>query len=98
MERQDSKIQGNIELRTELLTSQHKITLNLIILSCSELLLTTLINLYRNETSLVNLELRKGKNKVNHVLYGQDYTLKAHFSQPDGMYIPDSFTHTSLCL
>ena len=38
----------------------------------------------RNETSLVNLELKKGNSKVNHVLYGQGYTLKAHFSQPDG--------------
>jgi hypothetical protein len=40
----------------------------------------------RNETSLVNLELKKGTNTVNHVLYGQGYTLKAHFSQPDGKF------------
>ena len=47
----------------------------------------------RNETSLVNLELKKGNNKVNHVLYGQGYTLKAHFSQPDGkLTIKDQFT------
>lgn len=38
----------------------------------------------RNETSLVNLELMDGENKVQHVVYGQDYILKAHFSQPDG--------------
>ena len=42
------------------------------------------ITFNRNETSLVNLELKKGNSKVNHVLYGQGYTLKAHFSQPDG--------------
>ena len=34
----------------------------------------------------MNLELLKGTNTVNHVLYGQGYTLKAHFSQPDGKY------------
>jgi len=33
---------------------------------------------------LVNLELMDGENKVQHVVYGQDYILKAHFSQPDG--------------
>ena len=44
------------------------------------------IAFHRNETSLVNLELKKGNSKVNHVLYGQGYTLKAHFSQPDGKY------------
>ena len=49
------------------------------------------INFSINDTSLVKFELRKGKNKVNHVLYGEGYTLKAHFSQPDGMYIANNF-------
>jgi hypothetical protein len=38
----------------------------------------------RNETSIVNLELIRGDEKVQHVVYGQDYTLRAHISQPDG--------------
>ena len=36
---------------------------------------------------MVNLELMDGENKVQHVVYGQDYILKAHFSQPDGKTI-----------
>ncbi len=38
----------------------------------------------RNETSLVNLSLLRGGRKVEHVVYGQEYTLRAHMSQPDG--------------
>ena len=40
--------------------------------------------LHRNETSLVNLELMNGDEKVQQVIYGRDYKLKAHFSRPDG--------------
>ena len=39
---------------------------------------------FRNETSIVNLELIRNDEKVQHVVYGQDYTLRAHISQPDG--------------
>ena len=35
--------------------------------------------LHRNETSLVNLELMNGDEKVQQVIYGRDYKLKAHF-------------------
>ena len=38
----------------------------------------------RNETSLVNLELISGQDKVQQVIYGQEYKLRAYFSQPDG--------------
>jgi len=38
----------------------------------------------RNETSLVNLELIRGQDKVQQVIYGQEYKLRAYFSQPDG--------------
>lgn len=40
----------------------------------------------RNETSLVNLELISAENdkKVQQVVYGRNYKLKAHISRPDG--------------
>lgn len=38
----------------------------------------------RNETSLVNLELIRGQDKVQQVIYGQEYKLRAYLSQPDG--------------
>lgn len=40
----------------------------------------------RNETSLVNLELISGQDKVQQVIYGQEYKLRAYFSQPDGKF------------
>lgn len=40
---------------------------------------------FRNETSLVNLELMTNEDeKVQQVIYGRDYKLRAHFSKPDG--------------
>ena len=45
---------------------------------------TNKIIFFRNETSIVNLELIRNDEKVQHVVYGQDYTLRAHISQPDG--------------
>ena len=39
----------------------------------------------RNETSLVNLELLNDHGeKVQQVVYGRDYKLRAHFSRSDG--------------
>ena len=43
---------------------------------------------FRNETSLVNLELMTNKDeRVQQVIYGRDYKLRAHFSKPDGEII-----------
>jgi len=39
-----------------------------------------------NETSLVTLQLLREGRKVQQVVYGRDYTLKAHISQPDGTF------------
>jgi len=39
-----------------------------------------------NETSLVTLQLLSEGRKVQQVVYGRDYTLKAHISQPDGTF------------
>jgi hypothetical protein len=47
---------------------------------------------FRNETSIVNLELIRGDEKVQHVVYGQDYTLRAHISQPDGKTISKQYS------
>lgn len=40
----------------------------------------------RNETSLVNLEVIRGQDKVQQVIYGQEYKLRAYFSQSDGKF------------
>jgi len=39
-----------------------------------------------NETSLVTLQLLREDRKVQQVVYGREYTLKAHISQPDGTF------------
>jgi len=39
-----------------------------------------------NETSLVTLQLLREGRKVQQVVYGREYTLKAHISQPDGTF------------
>jgi hypothetical protein len=39
-----------------------------------------------NETSLVTLQLLREGRKVQQVVYGRDYTLMAHISQPDGTF------------
>jgi len=41
----------------------------------------------RNETSLVNLELTSDDGqRVDQVIYGRNYKLRAHFSKPDGKF------------
>lgn len=39
-----------------------------------------------NETSLVTLQLLREGRKVQQVVYGREYTLRAHISQPDGTF------------
>lgn len=39
-----------------------------------------------NQTSLVNLQLLRDGKKVQQVVYGREYTLRAHISKPDGRY------------
>jgi predicted nucleic-acid-binding Zn-ribbon protein len=39
-----------------------------------------------NDTSLVTLQLLREGRKVQQVVYGRDYSLKAHISQPDGSF------------
>ncbi len=39
---------------------------------------------FRNQTSLVNLQLMRKNRRVEHVVYGQEYTLRADISHPDG--------------
>jgi len=39
-----------------------------------------------NETSLVTLQLLRDGKKVQQVVYGREYTLRAHISRPDGNY------------
>ena len=38
----------------------------------------------RNQTSLVNLQLLRNDKKVDQVVYGREYVLRADISQPDG--------------
>lgn len=40
----------------------------------------------RNQTSLVNLQLLQKEKKVEHVVYGREYTLRADISHPDGQF------------
>lgn len=39
-----------------------------------------------NQTSLVSLKLQDGSKRVNEVVYGRSYTLRADISRPDGEY------------
>ena len=39
---------------------------------------------FRNQTSLVNLQLLRNEKKVDQVVYGREYILRADMSQPDG--------------
>lgn len=39
-----------------------------------------------NQTSLVSLKLQDGSKRVNEVVYGRSYTLRADISRPDGTY------------
>ena len=38
----------------------------------------------RNQTSLVNLKLLRNGEKVDQVVYGKDYMLRADITHPDG--------------
>lgn len=40
----------------------------------------------RNQTSLVNLQLLRNNKKVEQVVYGREYTLRADISHPDGKF------------
>ena len=40
--------------------------------------------LSRNQTSLVNLKLLRNGEKVDQVVYGKDYMLRADITHPDG--------------
>ena len=40
----------------------------------------------RNQTSLVNLELLRNGQKVEQVVYGRNYTLRAQITHPDGKF------------
>ena len=40
----------------------------------------------RNQTSLVNLKLLRNGEKVDQVVYGKDYVLRADISHPDGKH------------
>jgi hypothetical protein len=46
----------------------------------------TLLFDFRNQTSLVNLQLLRNDKKVDQVVYGREYILRADMSQPDGEY------------
>ena len=39
---------------------------------------------FRNETSLVNLQLLRNNKKVEQVVYGREYTLRADITDHDG--------------
>merc|ERR1712088_986610 len=40
----------------------------------------------RNQTSLVNLQLLRNNKKVEQVVYGREYTLRADITHPDGQF------------
>ena len=45
---------------------------------------------YRNQTSLVNLQLLTNNKKVEQVVYGREYTLRADITHADGKILISS--------
>lgn len=49
----------------------------------------------RNQTSIVNLQLLRTGKKVEQVVYGREYTLRADITHPDGNLSHSSLPETS---
>ena len=52
--------------------------------------MSMLLFFYRNQTSLVNLQLLTNNKKVEQVVYGREYTLRADITHADGKILISS--------